>query len=126
MSTIINLGIWMNHSKSHLIELTTEIKSQTIISAFANRVQERTQVKSEQMMHGKEHYLQNDYYQKICDEIKKYQKVMLFGPTDAKEELFHMIKADHNCAHIRVEVLVVEKLKEQEQLAFVREYFATH
>jgi stalled ribosome rescue protein Dom34 len=126
MNAATSIGIWMDHSISHLMEFTNQIKTFTIESEFMNRVKERTQNKSENMMHHKEHHLQNAYYERLGNEIKKYQKVLLFGPTDAKEELFNLIKSDDNFAHIKFDVKPADKMKEQDEHAFVRNHFAGH
>ena len=39
-------------------------------------------------MHNKEQHEQSDYYKKLGETIKNYTEVLLFGPTDAKVELF--------------------------------------
>ena len=51
---------------------------------------------------------------------------MLFGPTDAKTELFNLLKADHHFDKINIETKHADKMTENQQHAFVREYFFKH
>jgi stalled ribosome rescue protein Dom34 len=122
-----NLGIWMDHSTAHLIDLTTEpIEIKTIHSSFTHEVKESTLSKNENLMHNKEQHQQLDYYKKLMDEIKNYEHVVLFGPTEAKSELHNLINAEHHFAKIKIEVKPADKMTENQQKAFVVEYFANH
>jgi stalled ribosome rescue protein Dom34 len=122
-----NLGIWMDHSTAHLIELTTEpIKIKTILSSFTHDVKESTLSKNENLMHNKEQQQQSGFYKKLMDEIKNYEHIVLFGPTEAKSELHNLINADHNFAKIKIVVKPADKMTENQQKAFVIEYFANH
>jgi stalled ribosome rescue protein Dom34 len=122
-----NLGIWMDHSTAHLIELTTEpIKIKTILSNFTHEVKESTLSKNENLMHNKEQHQQSGFYKKLMDEIKNYEHIVLFGPTEAKSELHNLINADHNFAKIKIVVKPADKMTDNQQKAFVIEYFANH
>ncbi len=123
-TTSKQLGIWMDHANAHLIEFTKEPSgTQTIASKFTHEVKEDTLSKSESLMHNKEQHEQSDYYKHLGETIKKYDEVLLFGPTDAKVELFNLLKADHHFANTKIEVKPADKMTENEQHAFVREYF---
>ena len=74
-------------------------------------------------MHTKEQHQQSSYYKKLRDAIKNYQEVVLFGPTDAKNELLNLLKADHLFENIKIEVKHYDKMTENQMHAFVREYF---
>jgi len=71
----------------------------------------------------KEQHLQLSYYKKIGDIIKKYQDVVLFGPTDAKNELLNLIKTDHLFEGIKIEVENSDKMTEDQMQTFVIDYF---
>ena len=51
---------------------------------------------------------------------------MLFGPTNAKTELLNLLKADHHFDKINIETKQADKMTENQQHAFVREYFFKH
>ena len=125
MTTTKSLGIWMDHSNAHLMELTVApIESKTIDSKFTHEAKEQSLSKSENLMHNKEQHQQSEYYKKLGEIIKHYQDVVLFGPTKAKVELLYTLRADHLFAKIKIEVKQTGKLTENQQHAFVREYFS--
>ena len=75
-------------------------------------------------MHNKEQHQQSDYYKRISDEILHYDEVIIFGPTNAKSELVNILKTDHRFAAIKLEVKQSDKMTENQEHAFVKEYFS--
>lgn len=121
------LGIWMDHSTAHLMELkTSAIETKIIESKFTHEIKEESLRKSEKLMHNREQHEQLEYYKELGDVIKNYEGVLLFGPTDAKVELFNVLKADHLFERIKIEVKQADKMTENQEHAFVREYFSRH
>jgi hypothetical protein len=119
------LGIWMDHSTAHLTEFTTDpMVTITIDSKFTQQEEEATLNKSEKLMHNKENHEEADYYKKIGVVIRKYKEVILFGPTKAKNELLNILKADHHFSNIKIEALSADKMNENEQHKFVKDYFS--
>jgi hypothetical protein len=123
MNNIRKLGIWMDHSNAYLMELANDIIVQRVVSELANHETEFNFYKGEKLIHKKEQHLQLSYYKKIGDIIKKYQDVVLFGPTDAKNELLNQIKTDHLFEGIKIEVKNSDKMTEDQMQTFVRDYF---
>lgn len=126
MKKVKNLGIWMDHENAHIIECTNEqIEPKTIESEFTHDVKvDSLNNKGETQMHNKEQQLQASYYKKLGDVILNYQGVLLFGPTNAKVELFNVLNADRRFADIKIDVQQADKMTENQQQAFVRDYFA--
>jgi len=56
--------------------------------------------------------------------IKNYDEVLLFGPSEAKAELYNILKAEHQFTKIKIEIKQTDKLTENQQHAFVRDYFS--
>jgi hypothetical protein len=123
MNNIKQLGIWMDHSNAHLMELTNGIIVHRVVSELTNNETEFNFYKGEKLIHKKEQHLQLNYYKKIGDFIKKYQDVVLFGPTDAKNELLNLIKTDHLFEGIKIEVKNSDKMTEDQMQTFVIDYF---
>ena len=123
MRNIRKLGIWMDHSNAYLMELANEIIVQKVVSELTNHETEFNFYKGEKLIHKKEQHLQLSYYNKIGDIIKKYQDVVLFGPTDAKNELLNQIKTDHLFEGIKIEVENSDKMTEDQMQTFVIDYF---
>jgi hypothetical protein len=126
MAAAKNLGICMDHASANLIEFTTDpMETKTIDSKFTHSEKVNSLGKSEHVMHNKEQHEQSDYYKQLGEVIRNYESVLLFGPTSAKTELHNLLKADHRFDNIMIEVKPTDKLTENQQHAFVRDYFST-
>jgi hypothetical protein len=118
------IGIWMDHSIAHLMEYSKhpfEIK--TIESDFTQQEKINSLMKGEAHLHNKEQQLQSKYYKKLMTVVKKYKEVILFGPTDAKEELFNVIKSDNRFENIKIQVKQTDKMTAKQKHHFVKEFF---
>jgi hypothetical protein len=124
MKALKKLGIWMDHSNAHLIKFSSEVKeTKTITSDFTYQDREETLRRSESEMHNKEQHKHATFYKNIAAEIEKYDEVLLFGPTDAKVELFNFLKDDFKYSKIKIEVRNTDKMTDVEQHHFVRDFF---
>jgi hypothetical protein len=122
-----NLGIWMDHASAHIMEYSPDsMETKIIESNFTNQEKRHSKSKGENQMHNKEQQLQNGYYLQLGDVIRSYEKVLLFGPTDAKTELFNLLKADPHFQGVKIEVQPADKMTENQQHAFVKDYFSKH
>jgi stalled ribosome rescue protein Dom34 len=74
-------------------------------------------------MHNDEQQKQHAYYKKIGDAIKQYDAVVLFGPTHAKEELANFLKEDKHFEKIKIDIRHADKMTDNQQHAFVKDYF---
>ncbi len=120
-----DLGIWMDHTSAHLMEFTREpIETKTIEDKFTHLEKEDTLKKSEILMHNKEQHEQAAYYKHLGDIIKNYDEVILFGPTNAKVELYNLLKQDHQFAKVKISIINTDKMTENQQHAFVKEHFS--
>jgi hypothetical protein len=127
MTTAKNLGIWMDHSSANIMEFTKDpIETKTIESEFTHETKVESLNKGEKLMHNKEQHQQSEYYKKLGGIIENYEGVLLFGPTDAKTELFNTLKTDHRFANVKIEVKQTDKMTENQQHVFVKEYFSKH
>jgi hypothetical protein len=124
MKNINQLGIWMDHSNAYLMELTNDIiVTKRIVSDLTSHDAEFNFYKGEKLIHKKEQHLQLSYYKKLSNVIKKYKDVVLFGPTDAKNELLNLIRNDHLFEGIKIETINSDKMTEEQMHTFIREYF---
>jgi stalled ribosome rescue protein Dom34 len=74
-------------------------------------------------MHNKRQQMHEAYYKKIAAVILKFEHVLLFGPTNAKTELYNYVNADLRFKHIKIETKAADKMTENKKVAFVRNYF---
>jgi len=126
MTTAKRLGIFMDHAKAHLMEFRSyPMETKIIESKFTHEEKENSIVKSEILMHNKEQHQQSEYYKKLAAAILNYEEVVLFGPTDAKVELLNLLRADHLFSKIKIELKQTDKMNENQQHTFIREYFAS-
>ena len=118
------LGIWMDHSNAFIMEYKNDtIVTKSIVSESNNKEKEDRWDGHEKRIHTKEQHQQSSYYKKLRNTIIDYQEVVLFGPTDAKNELFNLLKADHLFNDIKIEVLDSDKMTENQMHTLIREYF---
>jgi hypothetical protein len=124
MKNTKKLGVWMDHSNAFIMELKNDTIVTSIVESEYSHQESQTNIyKGEKLIHKKEQHLQLSYYKKLGEIIRNYDDVILFGPTDAKNELFNLIKNDHLFTEIAIKVKQSDKLSEQQMQTFVREYF---
>ena len=124
MTKTKKLGIFMDHSFANIMEFRTDaITTKTITSEFNYDEKERCLKKSESMMHNREQHQTAEYYKKLIAIIKEYKEVLLFGLTDAKVELFNVLREDPRLSKIVIEIQRTDKMTENQQHAFVKSYF---
>jgi hypothetical protein len=120
-----HLGICMDHSSAYFIEYEGgSHDTKTITSKFTHLEKQSSISKSENLMHNKEQHEQSAYYKKIGETIRDYTHVLLFGPSKAKIELLNILKADHHFAKVHIEIKDADKMTENQQCAFVRDFFS--
>jgi stalled ribosome rescue protein Dom34 len=125
MKTTKKLGIWMDHSMAHLMEFTSKhFEIETIESKLSNQEKITISSKSENSNFSKEKKQLFDYYKKIGETIKNYKRVILFGPTNAKIELFDLLSEDTRFLKIKFEIKDTDKMTQNQQHTFVKEYFS--
>jgi len=127
MKTKRILGIWMDHSTAQLTELSDgNFMTETIESKPKSLVNEADlYYKDESHELNKEQSHLATYYKKLSDSILNYDEVLLFGPTDAKSELVNTIKDNHLFEKIKIEVKPADKMTENEQHEFLKEFMNT-
>ncbi|MEI7597072.1 MAG: hypothetical protein WCK02_15095 [Bacteroidota bacterium] len=118
------IGIWMDHSTANVMELKDGvIETQNIVSHFNFDDKQEALQRSEKIMHNKEQHQQTEFYKKLIKTIKKYDEVILFGPTDAKVELFNVIKSDPRLETKIIGIQKTDVMTENQQQAFVKKHF---
>lgn len=117
------LGVWMDHTIAHIIEIKNNtITSNTIESLF---------LKDEKQNFGKDESLKNnieqnqhsEFYKRLSTVIKDYSEVIIFGPTNAKTELYNLLKEDSHFNNIKIDIETADILTENQMHAFVKEHF---
>ena len=74
-------------------------------------------------MHNKRQQMQEAFYKEIADAILNYNHVLLFGPTNAKTELYNYLSTDLHFKDIKIDVEPTDKMTDPEKDAFVKNHF---
>lgn len=125
MKSIKQLGIWMDHSIANLIEFSNDKMVTNTIElspAFPEQIENIGLDAS--LMNNKEQNQLSDYFLNLSKVVKKYNEVILFGPSSTKTELFDHLKEDSQFDDIQINVLETDKMTDDQQKAFVRKFFA--
>jgi len=125
MKVTKRLGIWMDHSNAHLMEFTSDpVETKLVESRFTPSTRVNRLGKGEYVMNNLEQHQHAEYYKQLGNTIWNYDHVILFGPTSAKVELFNHLKTNRRFLDKRIHVHQTDKLTENQQHAFVKEYFS--
>jgi hypothetical protein len=117
------LGIWLDHSRALIIENRDNIVATAIESNYDHITNSDSHYTSESHIHQKQKNILDDYYTKLSEVIINYSDVILFGPTDAKLELSNFLKKDSDFDHIHITTQASDKMTENEQIAYVKNFF---
>ncbi len=124
MTNLKKLGIWMDHANAHLMEYADPIVTTIITSDSTHEEKQFTLQKGESFMQRKNQKQEDAYYKAIADSIKGFDEVLIFGPTDARVELLNILEADLHFKDIKIETMPSDKMTENQEQAFVRDYFS--
>jgi hypothetical protein len=119
------LGIWMDHSIAHIMEFKNgEIVITTVIAKVGEQ-DEALNSRNESMIQNKKQNQLSDYFNRLSGVITVYDDILLFGPTNAKTELFNLLKSDRHFDNMKIEVRAADKMTENQLLVFIKDYFNT-
>ena len=125
MKKLSKLGIYMDHSSAELMNFKDNIITSEVVNLnFTHKQKENSLSRSEHIMHNKQQREQSIYYHELADVIKKNDHVVIFGPTEAKIELFNIVKMDQSFSKIKIELVNSDKLTDTQRHTFVKSYFA--
>ncbi len=123
MKTQKNLGIYMDHAVAELIDLNPSANKQSITSEFTSETEGEALKKGESLMHNKQQQMHEAFYKDIAHHMLNYTHVLLFGPTNAKNELRNYLAKDQHFKDITIDVETTDKMSANEKHAFVTEHF---
>ena len=114
----------MDHFNAYILEFTHGLVTERIIgSEFTEQEKESSLERGEKTMNNKEDQMLAKYYKKLADCINHYNEILLFGPTDAKKELYNLLKDDHLFEDKKIVLKATDKMTAVEMHNFVKEYF---
>ncbi|MDD3323264.1 MAG: hypothetical protein PHS59_17660 [Paludibacter sp.] len=118
------LSIWMDYSNALLMELYNH---KIISRRIAVKPPEKNKIKVDTpevtILTKEQKNKQLKYFKEISDIVINYQEVLLFGPTEAKNDLLALLKEDYHYKNIIFELMNTNKMKEAKIHDFVIEHF---
>lgn len=124
MKKIKNLGIWMDHSNAHIIDLSIVPITTTYIKSDSNLVSDiEYSALEESHNHNREQRILTAFFKKLSDIILPFDNVLLFGPTDAKNELSNFLNENQFYLNKQIEIKSTCKMTENQEFAFVKNHF---
>lgn len=124
MEAIKKMGIWMDYSMAYLMELTSnpfEIKTVESTSFDTSTIYP---INTLPILLEKRKRLLFSYYNKIAREINNYDRIILFGPTNAKIEFFDVLSEDERFLKTKIEITNTDQMNAAEQHQFIKNYFS--
>lgn len=119
------LGIWMDHTTAYCMEYAVDNYEVTTMQADHVSVMNQQQLlRSESALHNKEKQTQQVFYKSLMELIREYDEVLLYGSSNAKTELYNLIREDHRFNTIKIETKSAPKMSFKEQHAFIVDYFS--
>jgi len=126
MNTLKQLGIWMDHSTAHLIELSNDnVATNAIELSSVPPEQIENHGSDESHMNNKEQNQLSDFSLNLSKVIKENNEVVLFGPSSAKTELYNQLKEDIHFDEIKIDVELADILTDHEQEIFRQKVFCS-
>lgn len=123
MKNTKTLGIWMDHSEAQFIDLQSKERSYKLESDFTFETKTEALTRSENLMHNKRQQLQEQFYNKIGQAVLAYNHILLFGPTNAKAELYNHLEKDLHFKDKKIVIESTDNMSDNQRVAYVKEYF---
>lgn len=130
------VGVWIDQREANIISLENEsIQKKTIYSDVETRVR----VEGEKKQFGRfgdqylvdekgkqnrlEHQMQR-YLQRVSDELKSADQIMLFGPAQTKDRLHKMIIDNPAMASKMESTIVSDNMTDNQKIAYVKKFYS--
>jgi hypothetical protein len=124
MKNTKEMGIWMDHSIAHIVKLRNgKIVTLTIDSQPEVLEDDQKVYKDESHTLNKEKCRLLAYFKILGDIVFENEEVVLFGPTEAKNELLNQLREDHLFDKIKINVCPTDKMTEYQRNKFVIDHF---
>jgi hypothetical protein len=130
-----DVGIWIDHRKAHIVAITGKDEEIGLIISKAEKQDRRSEesrhegpfepqrVPADDSRHRARTGHLNIYYDAIIACVKGAESILIFGPSEAKDELNKRLKRlDLGGCFVAVET--VDKMTDQQIAAKVRNHFA--
>lgn len=131
-----NVGVWIDQKEANIITLVNDeaIKTKTIYSDVETRVRIEGEKKQfgrfgDQFLvdeKGKKNRIEeytSRYLNRVVNELKSADQIMVFGPAQTKQRLEKMMIEDQNLVQKLKETKVSDNMTDNQKIAYVKAYF---
>ena len=113
----------MDHSSATLMEISMgKVLSKSLHSDVIKK-EEIDNEDTHEIQGREEKQLKLAYFKSISDIVRNYEEVILFGPTDAKNELLNKMKEMYRFDEININIQTTDKMTAAQKESFVLNYF---
>jgi len=113
----------MDHNKAQIMEMKNYSILSNIINSNTTIGDKPNFGNDESLQQNTEQDQLKEYFKSLSKVIKGFEEVVLFGPTNAKTELFNLLREDSHYNDIKIEVETTDNLSVNQMHAFVRDYY---
>ena len=118
------MGIWMDYSIAYLTEFTSNSFEIIKVEPTSFDSTKLYPIKTlALLLEKRDRFLQN-YYYKIANKIKNYDRIIIFGTSNAKNEFFDVLSEDERFLKTKIEITNTDKMDPAEQKDFIKKYFS--
>ncbi len=117
------LGVWLDHTKAQIIEEKNNSFTSYAMESLSIQGEKQNFGMDESLKHNTEQDQLSDFFKRLSEVLKGYTEVLLFGPTNAKTELFNLLKEDSPFNNIKIDVETTDNLTENQMHAYVKGHF---
>src|SRR5688572_33235081 len=110
MKSLKQIGIFMDHAHAHVMKYNADsLDCISLDKHDTDRENHHNSDKGEYKINAREDFEQKSFYHKLSEVIKDQDEVLLFGPTEAKKELLHILRSDQHFTHVKIELRNADK-----------------
>lgn len=125
MKTSEKVAIYLDHYRAEIFEYSENTKRIQIIKSEFNAVEKNEILqKGEDHLHYKEQKFQRKFFLNIKKVLHHFDNILLFGTTNAKTELIHVLQEDKTFSTKNIFLKDTDRLTENQKVAFINNFFS--
>jgi len=117
------IGVWMDHSIAHIIKIKNKKFTTDTIESLSMQGEKQNFARDESLKNNTEQDQLSEFFKRLSAVIMDYSEVILFGPTNAKTELYNLLKEDSHFNNIKINIETTDNLTDNQMHAFVKEHY---
>jgi hypothetical protein len=127
------VGLWIDHQLAVIVSVSEQGESVKKIESGAKHVEyrgaQRNKVAYSAQYSQGDNQLDNQFaqqlhkfYEKVINELREAERILIFGPAEAKSELKRLVEQDKSLRG-EVHVEAADRMSDRQIVARVRKYF---